>query len=272
MAKDDVIYSRDNALLKRIRQLQISGSKGQKARVEQQHAVLDGIHLMQTWSGDARLDSLITSKSAQSHPEIANLIGQHLEVCPNTQVHWVDETLWESISELENAPQIMGLLELELTKPNSKTITGDVLILDAIQDAGNVGTILRTALATDFKQIVCTTGTAHIWSPKVLRAAMGAHRHLHFYEGWSVNDVASNIESSLLATTMDAKDDLYSIGKILNAPVAWIFGNEGQGVSGDLLAQAKQIRIPQNPQIESLNVATAAAVCLYETVRARTAQ
>jgi TrmH family RNA methyltransferase len=166
----------------------------------------------------------------------------------------------------------MGLLELELTKPNSKTITGDVLILDAIQDAGNVGTILRTALATDFKQIVCTTGTAHIWSPKVLRAAMGAHRHLHFYEGWSVNDVASNIESSLLATTMDAKDDLYSIGKILNAPVAWIFGNEGQGVSGDLLAQAKQIRIPQNPQIESLNVATAAAVCLYETVRVRTAQ
>lgn len=72
MAKDDVIYSRDNALLKRIRQLQLSGSKGQKARVEQQHAVLDSIHLMQTWSGDARLDSLITSKSAQSHPEIAN--------------------------------------------------------------------------------------------------------------------------------------------------------------------------------------------------------
>ncbi|NBP93687.1 MAG: RNA methyltransferase, partial [Burkholderiaceae bacterium] len=57
MAKDDIIYSRDNALLKRIRQLQLSGSKGQKARVEQQRAVLDGIHLMQTWSGDARLDS-----------------------------------------------------------------------------------------------------------------------------------------------------------------------------------------------------------------------
>ena len=272
MAKDDIIYSRDNALVKRIRQLQLSGSKGQKARTEQQHAVLDGIHVLQTWSGDARLDSLITSKSAQSFPEIASLISHHLAICPNTQVHWIDETVWDSISELENAPQIMGLLHLEHTKTSSKTITGDVLILDAVQDAGNVGTILRTALATRFKQIICTTGTAHIWSPKVLRAAMGAHRYLEFYEGWSSNDVASNIEASLLATTMDAKDNLYAIGKILKAPVAWIFGNEGQGISSDLLAQAKQIQIPQNPQIESLNVATAAAVCLYETMRVRTSK
>lgn len=269
MAKDDIIYSRDNALLKRIRQLQLSGSKGQKARIEQQQAVLDGIHVMQTWLGDTRLHSFITSPNAQTHPEIATLIERHLEQCPNTQIHWVDETLWSSISELENAPHIMGLIKLEQAKVGHQTIKGDVLILEAIQDAGNVGTILRTALATHFRQVICTTGTAHIWSPKVLRAAMGAHRHLYFYEGWSANDVASNIDSSLLATTMDAKDNLYSISKTLSKPVAWIFGNEGQGVSSDLLAQAQQVRIPQNSEIESLNVATAAAVCLYETLRVR---
>jgi TrmH family RNA methyltransferase len=269
VAKDEVIHSRDNALLKRIRQLQLSGSKGQKARVEQQQAVLDGIHVMQTWLGDTRLHSFITSPSAQTYPEITTLMERHFEQCPNTQIHWVDETLWSSISELENAPHIMGLIKLEQPKVGHQTIKGDVLILDAIQDAGNVGTILRTALATHFRQVICTTGTAHIWSPKVLRAAMGAHRHLHFYEGWSANDVACNIESSLLATTMDAKDDLYSISKTLSKPVAWIFGNEGQGVSSDLLAQAQQVRIPQNSEIESLNVATAAAVCLYETLRVR---
>ena len=87
-----------------------------------------------------------------------------------------------------------------------------------------------------------------------------------------MNDVVSNIEAPLLATTMLAKDDLYSIANSLKNPVAWIFGNEGQGVSEDLLAQAKQIRIPQNPEIDSLNVATAAAVCLYETIRLRTIQ
>jgi len=127
-------------------------------------------------------------------------------------------------------------------------------------------------LACHFKQIICTIGTAHVWSPKVLRAAMGAHRYLQLYEGWSMNDVVSNIEAPLLATTMLAKDDLYSIANSLKNPVAWIFGNEGQGVSEDLLVQAKQIRIPQNPEIDSLNVATAAAVCLYETIRVRTIQ
>jgi TrmH family RNA methyltransferase len=270
VAKDEVIYSRDNALLKRIRQLQLSGSKGQKARMEHGQAVLDGIHLLQAWSGDVRLRSLITTKASQTHHEINDLIKQHLERCPNTEVHWVDEVLWSSISELDNAPQIMGLLDLEHTKIGHKIITGDALVLDAIQDAGNVGTILRTALACHFKQIICTSGTAHIWSPKVLRAAMGAHRYLQFYEGWSINDVASNIEAPLLATSMVAKEDLYSITNILRNPVAWIFGNEGQGISEYLLAQAKQIRIPQNSQIDSLNVATATAVCLYETIRVRT--
>lgn len=270
MAKDEVIYSRDNTLLKRVRQLQLTGSRGQKARMEHGQAVIDGIHLLQVWSGDAHLRSFITSKSAQTHQEIKDLIEQHLESCPNTQVHWVDEALWSSITELDKSPQIMGLLELEQVKTSNKIITGDVLVLDAIQDAGNVGTILRTAVACHFKQIVCTIGTAHLWSPKVLRAAMGAHRYLRLYEGWSMNDVVSNVETPLLATTMLAKEDLYSITNTLKNPVAWVFGNEGQGVSEDLLAQAKQIRIPQNPEIDSLNVATAAAVCLYETIRART--
>lgn len=272
VANDEVIHSRDNALLKRIRQLQLLGSKGQKARVEYGQAVIDGIHVLQVWSGDIRLRSLITSKSAQTHQEIKDLIGQHLERCPNTQVHWVDEALWSSITELDNAPQIMGLIDLEQAKTNQKIITGDALVLDGIQDAGNVGTILRTALACHFKQIICTIGTAHVWSPKVLRAAMGAHRYLRLYEGWSMNDVVSNIEAPLLATTLLAKDDLYSIANSLKNPVAWVFGNEGQGVSEDLLAEAKQIRIPQNPEIDSLNVATAAAVCLYETIRVRTTQ
>lgn len=272
MPKDDPIYSRDNALLKRIRQLQLAGAKGQKARMEQQHAVLESIHVLQVWVGDPRLVSLITSQAGESHAEITDLIHQHLELCPNTQVYWVDETLWSSISELEHAPQIMGLLSLPPDKPHSKIVTGDVLVLDAIQDAGNVGTMLRTALASNFKQIVTTVGTAHLWSPKVLRAAMGAHRHLKFYEGWSVHAVASNIEAPLITTTMDAQENLYAISKMLKEPVAWVFGNEGQGISADLLAQAKQIRIPQNPEIESLNVATASAVCLYETLRVRTTQ
>ncbi|NCV78463.1 MAG: hypothetical protein EBW18_05410 [Burkholderiaceae bacterium] len=98
---------------------------------------------------------------------------------------------------------------------------------------------------------------------------MGAHRYLTFYEGQSIDDVASNIEAPLLATTMTAEHSLYSIEALLQKPVAWVFGNEGQGVSPELSQQATSIRVPQNPKLESLNVASTAAVCLYETLRVR---
>ncbi len=264
-----VISSKENNLLKRIRQLQQAGSKGQKARQEYQLAVMDGIHLLQVWQGDPRLRSILITPTALANPEIAAITHIHSEQCPEIEIQLVDESLWSSISELEHAPQIMGLVHLEPQKNTSKNLLGDTIVLDAIQDAGNVGTILRTALACHFNQIVCTVGTAHIWSPKVLRAAMGAHRYLTFYEAQSIDDVTSNIEAPLLATTMTAEDSLYSVEARLQKPVAWVFGNEGQGVSPELLEQATQIRVPQNPQLESLNVASTAAVCLYETLRAR---
>lgn len=264
-----VISSKENSLLKRIRQLQHAGSKGQKARDEDRLAVLDGIHLLQVWQGDPRLECIVTTQEALANVEIAAIIQAHCQECPAAEVQLVDESLWTTISELEHAPQIMGLIRLEPPKNSSKNRMGDMIVLDAIQDAGNVGTILRTALACHFSQIVCTVGTAHIWSPKVIRAAMGAHRYLTFYEAQTINDVISNIEAPLLATTMNAKHSLYSIQAHLQKPVAWVFGNEGQGVSPELLQHATPIRVPQNPKLESLNVASTAAVCLYETLRAR---
>ncbi len=264
-----VISSKENHLLKRVRQLQQAGSKGQKARQENQLAVMDGIHLLQVWQGDPRLQSILITPAALKNAEIAAIIDAHCEQYPEVEIQLVDEALWSSISELERAPQIMGLVHLESPKSTEKNLLGDTVILDAIQDAGNVGTILRTALACHFNQIVCTVGTAHIWSPKVLRAAMGAHRYLTFYEGQSVDNVTSNIEAPLLATAISAEHSLYSIEARLQKPVAWVFGNEGQGVSPELLEQATQIRVPQNPNLESLNVASTAAVCLYETLRAR---
>jgi TrmH family RNA methyltransferase len=264
-----LISSKDNNVLKRIRQIQQAGSKGQKARHEYQLAVIDGIHLLQVWQGDPRLQSILITPAALANSEIATIIHIHSEQYPEVEIQLVDESLWSSISELEHAPQIMGLVRLEPPKDTSKNLLGDTIVLDAIQDAGNVGTILRTALACHFNQIVCTVGTAHIWSPKVLRAAMGAHRYLTFYEAQSIDDVTSNIEAPLLATTMTAERSLYSVEARLQKPVAWVFGNEGQGVSPELLGQATQIRVPQNPKLESLNVASTAAVCLYETLRAR---
>jgi TrmH family RNA methyltransferase len=234
---------------------------------------LEGIHLVQTWIGDPALKTLLTSELGLKNIEISQAVYEHLEICPETKVLQLDSALWDLLSDLVNAPHIAGLLDLPkstLATPQSiATLNGDTVILDRVQDAGNVGSILRTAAAAGFTQVIALSGCAHLWSTKVLRAGMGAHKLLDLYEGWSNQQVLSAVTAQLLATTADAEHDLYSLKKELLHPVAWVMGSEGQGVSEDILAQAKGVSIPIDPRVESLNVSTAAAVCLFETMRVR---
>jgi len=266
------ISSKENSLFKELRLLQAAGAKGQKARLASGQAILEGIHLIQTWAGDPALKTLFTSEQGMMNPEIAEVLSSHLDACPDTKVYLLDTKLWDLLSELVNAPHLAGLLSLptSILNPGAiSTLSGDVLILDRIQDAGNVGSILRTAAAAGFTQVLALSGTAHLWSSKVLRAAMGAHRLLDLHEGWSNQQMLSAIEAPLLATSADGQSDLYQIHSTLQKPVAWVMGSEGQGVSEEILAQAKTVSIPIDPRVESLNVSTAAAVCLFETLRIR---
>lgn len=269
----ELITSKENPLFKEIRNLQATGAKGQKARLSSGRALLEGIHLVQTWVGDPALKVLLTSELGLQNPEISQAVYEHLEICPNTKIYQLDASLWASLSDLVNAPHLAGLLDLPVTalaQPQSvSTISGDVVILDRIQDSGNVGTILRTAAAAGFTQVIALSGCAHIWSSKVMRAGMGAHRLLDVYEGWSNQQVLSVVTATMFAATADGEQDLYGLQNTLLHPVAWIMGSEGQGVSPDLLTQAKGVSIPIDPRVESLNVSTAAAVCLFETVRVR---
>lgn len=269
----DLISSKENPLFKEIRLLQATGSKGQKARLARGQVLLEGIHLVQTWVGDPALRILLTSELGLKNIEISQAVYEHLEICPDTKVSQLDSALWDLLSDLVNAPHIAGLLDLPkscLTPPQSiATLAGDVLILDRIQDAGNVGSILRSAAAAGFTQVVALTGCAHLWSSKVLRAGMGAHQLLDLYEGWSNQQVLSAVTAPLLAAVAGAEQELYSLKKELLHPVAWVMGSEGRGVSEDLIAQAKGVSIPIDPRVESLNVSTAAAICLFETIRVR---
>jgi TrmH family RNA methyltransferase len=269
----DLITSKDNPLFKEIRLLQATGSKGQKARITSGQALLEGIHLVQTWVGDPALKVLVTSEIGLQNTEIVEAVYSHLEIRPNTKVFQLDSVLWDLLSDLVNAPHIAGLLDLPKTclvpSQSIGTLAGDVVILDRIQDAGNVGSILRTAAAAGFTQVIALSGCAHLWSTKVLRAGMGAHRLLDLYEGWSNQQVLSAVTAPLLAATGDAEQDLFALKKVLLHPIAWVLGSEGHGVSEDLMAQAKGVSIPIDPRVESLNVSTAAAVCLFETIRVR---
>lgn len=155
--------------------------------------------------------------------------------------------------------------ELELTA------RGIQLVLDAVQDPGNVGTLLRTAEATGVTQVICVVGTADVYSPKVVRAAMGAHFRLPL-----VQDVTWEAVPELLV----AADHVYAAAASATMPYyaadwrqhsAVIVGNEANGVSEAGLAVAtKQISIPMAAAVESLNAAVAGSVILFEALRQRT--
>jgi TrmH family RNA methyltransferase len=128
---------------------------------------------------------------------------------------------------------------------------------------------LRSAAAAGIGAVFCSPGTAFAWSPKVLRAAMGAHFLLDIFEHVDLSNLLHHSSVPVVATSSHARQRLYEID--LKRPVAWLFGHEGQGVAEDLLALAThQVAIPHLGAVESLNVAASAAVCFFEQVRQKT--
>jgi TrmH family RNA methyltransferase len=188
--------------------------------------------------------------------------------CAN-EVWVLTDDLFAGLSALES-PSKMGFL-LTLPKPPAIDPTAATVVLDRLQDAGNVGAILRSASAFGFKQIVAIKGTAGLWSPKVLRAGMGAHFGLDLMESASLEDLQV-LQVPLLGTDVHEGPFLHELvqqGK-LPPTCAWVMGHEGQGVSPELMAKVVQkVRIAQPGGEESLNVATAAAICLHASATSK---
>jgi TrmH family RNA methyltransferase len=144
------------------------------------------------------------------------------------------------------------------------TLTAGAVLLDRVQDPGNVGTILRSAAAAGVAQICLSPGCAAAWSSKVLRSGQGAHFALDIIEHADLPALAGASKVPLVVTTLEQAEDLYLTA--LPTEVLWVFGHEGQGVSPALLAQAQyRVRIDhERAAIESLNVSMAATLCLFE--------
>ena len=171
----------------------------------------------------------------------------------------VPDALFAELSGLESPAKVGFVLDLPTDtelQPQAATV-----ILDRVQDAGNVGSILRSAGAFGFRQVVALKGTAALWSPKVLRAGMGAHFGLHLIESGELS--ALDALAVPIVVTSSHQGELVQNLK-LPQPCAWAMGHEGQGVSAELFARAQFFaRIGQPGGEESLNVAAAAAICLH---------
>jgi TrmH family RNA methyltransferase len=248
------ITSRDNPLLQRLRKLNESGSSYRKSG----QAWIEGEHLCAALrSRGLAAEQAVLSEQAWADPALRDLAQWAAKVAV------VPARLFAAISALES-PAAIGFL---IDTPASTTIEplAASLVLDRVQDAGNVGSMLRSAAAFRVQQVLALTGTAALWSPKVLRAGMGAHFSLRLAEGLDEAALAA-LQVPLIATSPHAALSLPQAQ--LPTPCAWVLGHEGQGVSASLLqACALQVRIPQPGGEESLNVAAAAAVCLYESAR-----
>lgn len=148
----------------------------------------------------------------------------------------------------------------------------DVLYLDGVQEPGNAGALLRVAAAAGVRDVWAASGSAALWSPKVLRAAQGAHFALRLRENVGVEALTSGFEGTLIATALQDAESLWEAA-LPASPVAWLLGSEGQGLSAAALAAASlRVRIPLEATVESLNVASAAAVCLFERRRRLTSR
>lgn len=144
------------------------------------------------------------------------------------------------------------------------------MYLDGVQDAGNVGTILRTALASGVRYAALSPKTSRVWSPKVLRAAMGAHFSMTLFEDVPAENLAQIFSSKRLAADARGGSDLFRSEGWEKSPTVWMFGAEGPGLSDEALSVSKErFLIPIESDCESLNVAAAAAVCLFEQKRRR---
>ena len=252
------ITSRDNPLLKNLRRLSQDSSAYRKLG----QVWVEGDHLCRA-ALERGVQPLI-AVFAESFWQQAN--AQWAGAARQTIV--IADALFAGISALES-PARMGFV-LELAPPAALQPSVPSVILDRVQDAGNVGSILRSAGAFGFKQVIALKGTAALWSPKVLRAGMGAHWGLQLIEGVAVSDLAV-LALPIVVTSSHRGAYLHQAlhDKALPFPCAWTLGHEGQGVSAELEALASvHVRIAQPGGEESLNVAAAAAICLHASAAA----
>jgi TrmH family RNA methyltransferase len=250
------ITSRANPLLARIRRLARHGTGYRKSG----ELWLEGEHLCEAWARTRRpVPQAVIAESAWERAGVRALASHAGRVAR------VPDVMFEGLSSLGSSAGIGFLVEA----PGDATLDPErpTVVLDRVQDAGNVGSILRSAAAMGFTQVLAIEGTAGLWSPKVLRAGMGAHFALQMSEGLAQADLGT-LAVPMLASSSRAVSALGSFD--LPWPCAWVFGHEGQGVDAALLARCRAtVRIPQPGGQESLNVAAAAAICLYASCSQR---
>jgi TrmH family RNA methyltransferase len=252
-----VLRSKDNPRVRRWAKL----ARDARLRRSERCALIEGAHLVSAWlDRHGPPAALIASEAGLEKPEIAQLVRR----C-GLQAVMLDDRLFRAVADVESPAGIAAEIRIPSSGAALET-SPSCVFLEAIQDAGNVGAILRSAAAFGVRDAVLSRGCADAWSPKALRAGMGGQFVLNVVGHVDLEEEIEKFDGSTLCTV--ARGGVH-LGQVeLGARVGWIFGAEGRGVGERIAALATaRVTIPMPGAMESLNVAAAAAICLYETAR-----
>lgn len=256
------IASRDNPDYRQLTRV-LAGRKapGERADAEQRIA-LEGPHLCESWlTSKGQPDLAFVDEERLGHPELAAIVA----TVDSSRLRLCSPALMRSASQVVQGQGLIFLARAPQPRM-AQRIDQNCLWLDRVQDPGNMGSLLRTAAAAGMRQVYASKGCVAAWSAKVLRSAQGAHFGLEIYEGQDLHALRERLEIPLLVTALLDAQPLYQAE--LPRHAAWVFGNEGRGVDPGLLELADlRLSIPQSPAVESLNVAVAAGICLFEQRR-----
>ena len=254
------VASRDNAAYKAMARLVASGGERRKRGL----SVLDGAHLLAAFLDSGRQpEEVMVNRAGLEDAEIAALVARSTAA----RVTLLSDALFKSLSTVDSPTGVIA----SAPTPGGKKVPADaslVLLLEDIQDPGNVGTLLRSAAAAGAEHVLMSARCAFAWSPKVLRAAMGAHFALNIVEGADLAAFLGIYRGTSVALAARAESSLYDLD--LKGPTAFLVGNEGAGLTGETEGSAKlRAHIPMPGRIESLNAATAGSIALFECTRQR---
>jgi len=253
------ITSRDNEQYKAIKRLVSKASE----RKERGVCVLDGAHLLAaSLDSGLRPEEIYVTRAGIEREEVSRLVARS-----KVQPVVLPDNLYDALSTVESPTGVMAVVRT----PGSAEVRADadlVLLLEDIQDPGNVGTLLRSAAAVGAGHVLLSPTCAFAWSPKVLRAAMGAHFALNLVEGADLAAWTARFKGQSVALDGSGETSLYDLE--LRGKTALLVGNEGAGLSPQLRdAASVRARIPISKRMESLNAAAAGTVALFETARQR---
>ena len=249
------IISRDNSLFKQLKKLADSSRERRKLG----ETLLDGAHLVENYIEVFGEPHLLIIAEGESTLEVSHLIQQLADV-PTVMFPTL---MFQELAPVASPTGILALVKTPSIEPLAAP--NFVLMLEDIQDPGNLGSMLRTAAAAGVDAVYLSEGCTEAWSPKALRGGQGAQFILPIVERADLVGLASNFEGQVLATTLRG-DSIYQMD--LSGPPAIVIGNEGNGLSPSMQkAATHHVTIPIASGVESLNAAAATSICLFERVR-----